>query len=115
MPFPDKRFSQACENNKRFILDRINDQFLPGSTVLEIGSRTAQHVTFFAQMLPQVRWLPSDTPENMATLIECLDGHQGENITGQKLIVDAVQNETLIVFAGLAEGFVGKWHASSSF
>ena len=80
MPFPDKPFSQACENNKRFILDRINDQFLPGSTVLEIGSRTAQHVTFFAQMLPLVRWLPSDIPENMATLVECLDGHQGENI-----------------------------------
>ena len=80
MPFPEKPFSQACENNKRFILDRINDQFLPGRTVLEIGSRTAQHVTFFAQMLPQVRWLPSDIPENMATLVECLDGHHCENI-----------------------------------
>ena len=80
MPFPDKPFSQACENNKRFILDRISDQFLPGRTVLEIGSRTAQHVTFFAHKMPQVRWLPSDIPENMATLVECLDGHQCENI-----------------------------------
>ena len=75
-----KPFSQACENNKRFILDRISDQFLAGNTVLEIGSRTAQHVTFFAQMMPLVRWLPSDIPENMATLVHCLEGHLCENI-----------------------------------
>ena len=80
MPFPDKPFSQACENNKRFILNRIQDQFVPGSTVLEIGSRTTQHLKFFAKMMPLVRWLPSDIPENMATLVECLDGHQCENI-----------------------------------
>lgn len=77
---PALPFSQACENNKHFILDRIKDEFLPGRTVLEIGSRTAQHVRFFAQQMPRVRWLPSDIPENMATLIDCLEGHQCENI-----------------------------------
>ena len=76
-----KPFSQACENNKRFILDRIIDQFEPGNLVLEIGSRTAQHVTFFAQMMPRVTWIPTDIPENMATLMDCLEGHQCENIT----------------------------------
>lgn len=76
----DKPFSQACENNKRFILDRIFDQFPGECSVLEIGSRTAQHVTFFAYMMPQVRWLPSDIPENMVTLMGCLEGHTYANI-----------------------------------
>ncbi len=80
MPASEKPFSQACENNKQFILHRIQDQFLAGGTVLEIGSRTAQHVTFFAQLMPLVRWLPSDIPENMATLVDCLEGHHSENI-----------------------------------
>lgn len=91
MPRPDKPFSQACENNKRFILDRINDKFVQGGTVLEIGSRTAQHVTFFAQMMPQVRWLPSDIPENMATLVGCLDGQPGDNIAAP-IALDVTQN-----------------------
>ena len=76
-----KPFSQSCENNKHFILDRIKDQFQSGNVVLEIGSRTAQHVTFFATLMPTVRWLPSDIPENMATLSECLDGDTHENIS----------------------------------
>lgn len=90
MPRPDKPFSQACENNKQFILDRIHDQIPSGGTVLEIGSRTAQHVTFFAQRMPQVRWLPSDIPENMATLIECLHEDQGDNIA-PPLALDVTQ------------------------
>jgi SAM-dependent methyltransferase len=75
-----KPFSQACENNKQFILDRIISEFAPGTTVLEIGSRTAQHILFFAQMMPLVNWLPSDIPENLATLVDCLDGQPFENV-----------------------------------
>ncbi len=77
---PTKAFSQACENNKRFILERIENEFRAGNVVLEIGSRTAQHVIFFAQNMPLVHWIPTDIPENMGTLIECLDGHQCDNI-----------------------------------
>lgn len=86
-----KPFSQACENNKRFILDRIIDQFGAGDVVLEIGSRTAQHLSFFAQMMPLVRWLPSDIPENMGMLVECLDGQQSENIA-PPIALDVTQN-----------------------
>jgi SAM-dependent methyltransferase len=80
MPPSTKAFSQACENNKHFILDHIEHEFVTGNTVLEIGSRTAQHVIFFAQRMPLVRWIPSDIPENMATLIDGLEGHQLDNI-----------------------------------
>lgn len=63
-----KPFSQACENNKQHILDRIRHEFAPGSRVLEIGSGTAQHVMHFAQALPELHWLPSDMPRNLATV-----------------------------------------------
>ena len=65
-------FSQACENNKRPILAHMQNVFKAGSTVLEIGSRTAQHVTFFAEMMPSVRWQPTDIAENMPILVEAL-------------------------------------------
>lgn len=65
-------FSQACENNKRPILAHVQNVFKAGSTVLEIGSRTAQHVTFFAEMMPSVHWQPTDIAENMPILVEAL-------------------------------------------
>ncbi len=70
-------FSQACENNKHPILTHLYDVFPAGSTVLEIGSRTAQHVMFFAEMMPNVRWQPTDIAENMSILMEALreDSH----------------------------------------
>lgn len=75
-----KPFSQACENNKRVILERIKGHFEPCSVVLEIGSGTAQHITFFAGMMPQVHWQPSDTPQNMPTLLAGLVDHGLPNI-----------------------------------
>jgi cyclopropane fatty-acyl-phospholipid synthase-like methyltransferase len=64
-----KPYSQACENNKQYILDRLRPLFSPGSRVLEIGSLTAQHVCYFAEQLPQVHWQPSDLPENLPTVL----------------------------------------------
>jgi cyclopropane fatty-acyl-phospholipid synthase-like methyltransferase len=64
-----KPYSQACENNKQYILDRLRPLFSPGSRVLEVGSLTAQHVCFFAGQLPEVHWQPSDLPENLPTVL----------------------------------------------
>ena len=80
MPLSAKPFSQACENNKRVILNHICDRFQPGNVVLEIGSGTAQHVTFFAEMMPQVHWQPTDTPQNITSLLEGLADHRFHNI-----------------------------------
>ena len=85
-----KPFSQACENNKRFILDRVVDQFHSGNVVLEIGSGTAQHVLFFAEMMPQVQWQPSDMPQNMPTLSAGLVGHGLHNVAAP-LVLDVTQ------------------------
>jgi Protein of unknown function (DUF938) len=84
-------FSQACENNKRPIFERLGNLFSGSDTVLEIGSRTAQHVTFFAEMLPKVRWQPSDIAENMPTLIEALAENTFANIA-PPVMLDVTMN-----------------------
>ena len=76
-----KPFSQSCENNKQYILDIIRGEFTPGNVVLEIGSYTAQHILYFADAMPAVKWQPSDTPENLPILQAGLAGHTLANIS----------------------------------
>ena len=55
----DKPYSQACENNKDFILTHLK-VFLEGyNQVLEIGSGTGQHAVYFAENLPFLKWQTS--------------------------------------------------------
>jgi cyclopropane fatty-acyl-phospholipid synthase-like methyltransferase len=84
-------FSEACENNKRPILAHLQNVFRAGSTVLEIGSRTAQHVTFFAEMMPSVRWQPTDIAENMPILVEALADCKHANIA-PPVMLDVTMN-----------------------
>lgn len=56
----EKPFSQACENNKRPILAILERAFANSKVVLEIGSGTGQHATFFAQHLGHLVWHTSD-------------------------------------------------------
>lgn len=57
-------FSQACENNKAPILDRLQEIFVAPGKVLEIGSLTGQHAVYFATAMPHLQWQPSDHPES---------------------------------------------------
>jgi len=59
----DKPFSQACENNKQVILEQLLQFFADRKQVLEIGTGTAQHATYFAANLPHLIWQTSDMPE----------------------------------------------------
>lgn len=60
----DKPFSQACENNKRPILDVLKAVWPESTTaqslVLEVGAGTGQHAAFFASHLPWLTWQPTD-------------------------------------------------------
>jgi cyclopropane fatty-acyl-phospholipid synthase-like methyltransferase len=87
-----KPFSQACENNKQYILDLIRPEFFAGDLVLEIGTGTAQHVTYFAQAMPNVRWQPSDMPENLATVLAGLGDCSLPNISAP-LALDVAQEQ----------------------
>jgi cyclopropane fatty-acyl-phospholipid synthase-like methyltransferase len=81
-----KPFSQACENNKQPILEVISDYFKAGDRVLEIGSGTAQHALYFCQHLPELRWIPSEIPENMNTLTVCLEGAELPNLAAPETL-----------------------------
>lgn len=76
-----KPFSQACENNKEYILDKLLPLFSAGSMVLEIGTLTAQHICYFAEAMPLVYWVPSDLDENLPTVLAGLEDCTLPNIS----------------------------------
>jgi hypothetical protein len=59
----DKQFSQACENNKSFILEALQKHFSKTRCALEIGSGTGQHAIYFAEHLAHLQWHCSDQIE----------------------------------------------------
>lgn len=58
----EKPFSQACENNKRPILEVLRPLLADSRSLLEIGSGSGQHAVYFAEKIPQLSWQPSDCP-----------------------------------------------------
>jgi len=60
-----KPFSQACENNKYPILQKIQTVFNESTLVWEIGSGTGQHACYFAEKLSHLTWQSSDREENL--------------------------------------------------
>jgi hypothetical protein len=73
-------FSQSCENNKAFIAEHLLTLFAGCNQVLEIASGTGQHATFFAGLLPTVRWQPTEIPANMANLTPRCITYTGDNL-----------------------------------
>jgi SAM-dependent methyltransferase len=53
-------FSPAAERNKEPILTVLESVLPASGRVLEIASGTGQHVCYFAQQLPGIRWQPSE-------------------------------------------------------
>ena len=56
----DLPFSPAAERNKDPILTVLESVLPAEGAVLEIASGTGQHVCFFAQALPEIRWQPTE-------------------------------------------------------
>ncbi len=73
-------FSSAAERNRQAILDQLKVLLPLEGTVLEIGSGTGQHATFFTRNLPGLVWQPSDREENLAGLETCFSDEGNENI-----------------------------------
>jgi cyclopropane fatty-acyl-phospholipid synthase-like methyltransferase len=68
--------SEACERNKGPILEVLTSAFAHTSKVLEIGSGTGEHATYFAAHLPHLIWQPSDTGDYLTGLRERI-AHEG--------------------------------------
>ena len=61
-------YSSAAERNRQPILDQLRLVLPKRCEVLEIGSGTGQHASFFARNLPDITWQPSDRGENLPGL-----------------------------------------------
>lgn len=73
-------WSEACERNKKPILE-VLQRFLPRrGFILEIGSGTGQHAVFMAEALGTFKWQPSDLPENLPALTARIEQEGGDNI-----------------------------------
>lgn len=57
-------FSQACENNKKPILEVMNRELQDYHHVFEVGSGTGQHSVYFAPRLSHLQWQTSDVFNN---------------------------------------------------
>lgn len=76
----EKPFSQACENNQQAIFTILERVFAQAHTVLEIGSGTGQHASYFAPRLPHLTWQTSDQAEYHPGINAWLDASPAENL-----------------------------------
>lgn len=80
-------FSQACENNKPFILEVLLDVLADREQILEIASGSGQHACHFAENMPWLRWQPSELAENLPLLQPRCRAYEGSNLA-QPLVLD---------------------------
>ena len=73
-------FSQACENNKSYILKALQDILADRRSVLEIASGTGQHACHFAANMPWLQWQPTELAENLPLLQPRCDLYQDDNL-----------------------------------
>jgi hypothetical protein len=73
-------FSQACENNKGVILSHLQQLLVDREAVLELGSGSGQHATWFAQHMPWLRWQPTDVATNLQKLKPRCEAYMGSNL-----------------------------------
>ena len=76
----EKPFSQACDNNQQAIFVILERVFAQAQQVLEIGSGTGQHASYFAPRLPQLIWQTSDQAEYHEGINAWLDDSAAENL-----------------------------------
>lgn len=76
----EKSFSQACENNKGAIFEVLERVFADREQVLEIGSGTGQHASYFAPRLPHLLWQTSDQAEYHPGINAWIDDSSAKNL-----------------------------------
>lgn len=76
----NKPFAPSADRNKGAILDVLRMELSAGDQVLEYGSGTGQHACHFAQMLPDIRWQPSDVASNLPGIQQWINDAACSNI-----------------------------------
>ncbi len=75
-----KPYSQACENNKSFILSILSQSLQSSKTLLEVGSGTGQHAVHFAANMPWLSWQTSDMIDNHRGINQWLNDYPASNL-----------------------------------
>lgn len=79
----DKPFSAACERNRLPILKVLQEVITrEDKRLLEIGSGTGQHATYFAPYFTHMIWVTSDVKDNHSGIKMWLDESGASNIVG---------------------------------
>ncbi|MCR9105330.1 MAG: class I SAM-dependent methyltransferase [Gammaproteobacteria bacterium] len=86
LPSGDLPFSQACENNKGPIYDVLSSVFADRRQVLEVGSGTGQHATFFAARMPHLLWQPTELAQNRTVLRPRCAAYEGSNLLPEQTL-----------------------------
>ena len=73
-------FSQACENNKKPILEVLKQELHDYHHVFEVGSGTGQHSVYFAPGLTHLQWQTSDIIDNHRMIQRWHDKHLAPNL-----------------------------------
>ena len=71
------------------ILEKLRPRLSPGQSVLEVASGSGQHVAYFAQNLPEVRFQPSDLEPEHLTSISAWARDLGVTNVAEPLQLDA--------------------------
>jgi cyclopropane fatty-acyl-phospholipid synthase-like methyltransferase len=74
--------STSVAKNKDPILEVLKLYVTKDEWVLEIGSGTGEHATFFAKHLPQSFWYTSDVKENHKDIVDRLARENLKNVDG---------------------------------
>jgi hypothetical protein len=80
----------ACERNREPILSCIAPLLAAARRVVEIGSGTGQHAAWFAPRLPQLSWVATDLPANLAGIRAWMAHSGAANLEGP-LALDVLQ------------------------
>lgn len=101
-------FSQACENNKQFILEVLQKELQGFKHVLEIGSGTGQHSVYFAPRLPEMQWQTSDVISNHRHIAAWYSAYPASNLSlplAFDLAYDAVPINSQLANSNIAKPY----------
>ena len=86
-----KRFAEACDRNQAPILEVLSTILPDTGKVLEIGSGTGQHATYFSRYLPNLTWQPSDLAEMLPSIKAWCEESSAKNLNAP-IVIDLFDN-----------------------
>jgi len=83
-------FSQASENNKQPILDKLFEVLEQTRDVFEVGSGSGQHAFHFARHFPNLTWQTSELVNGIDALEQNIENHAPDNVL-KPVVLDVCQ------------------------